>query len=271
MSGLRIQHNISAMNAHNNLNNSQNRLGKALEKLSTGYRINRAADDAAGLAISQSMRAQIAGFNQAYRNSEQGNSMVQTAEGAIDEVHTILTRMKELAVQSSSDTVSDDDRAHLNEEYGKLKSELDRIDTNTTFNSNNLFGNATALEVQTGINTGETISLDFSDQVDSTTLSIGTIDTRTNADTELAAIDTAIDTVSGTRAKLGALQNQIEHGMVNLKAVIENMTSAESVIRDADMADAMGEFTKQSILVQAGTAMLAQANQSTQSVLQLLG
>ncbi len=272
---LRINNNVAAMTAHRNLTVTHQNLKLSLEKLSSGYRINRAADDAAGMAVSQSMRAQVAGLRQAKLNGEQGINLIQTAEGALDEAHNILTRMKELAVEASNETLSSSDLSKLNEEYGKLKSELDRINSQTKFNGVSLFSNtgqSGSIDIQVGLDSGQTVSIDISNGVDAEDdLSLGTIDSSSNANTELGAIDTAIGTLSTVRSDLGATQNQLEHTVKNLANVAENTQASESVIRDADMAFEMANFTRNSIMIQAGTAMLAQANSTPQSVLGLLG
>ena len=277
-----INNNIPALNTHRQLGINQNAMQKSMEKLSSGMRINRAGDDAAGLSISEKMRAQIRGLDQASRNAQDGISMIQTAEGALDESHNILQRMRELAVQASNDTNNDDDRAAIQAEANQLAKELNRIAANTEFNTQNLLdGSATGITFQVGANNGQTISIDFG-AMDSLTLLVGdgndesgdAIDISSDNATATAAIETinaAIETVSQERSKLGATQNRLEHTISNLDNASENLSAAESRIRDVDMAREMMEMTKSNILSQASQSMLAQANQQPQSVLQLLG
>ncbi|WP_214778288.1 flagellin [Exiguobacterium sp. s22] len=267
-----INHNLNAMNAHRNMSVNTGNAGKAMEKLSSGLRINRAGDDAAGLAISEKMRGQIRGLDQATRNAQDGISMLQTAEGALNETHSILQRMRELAVQSSSDTNVTEDRAAIDEEYQALVLEIDRISDETEFNTQKLWnGTTTTVDFQVGANVAQKISFTFSN-ADSATLmgTVGDLTDKTNAQTELAAIDTAIEAVSTQRAKLGATQNRLEHTVKNLQTGAENLQASESRIRDVDMAKEMMNFTKNNILNQASQAMLAQANSAPQAVLQLL-
>ena len=269
---MRINHNIAALNTHRQLTVNNTAVGKALEKLSSGLRINRAGDDAAGLAISEKMRGQIRGLEMAQKNAQDGISLIQTAEGALNETHSILQRMRELAVQSSNDTNTDDDRAELQKEITALIEELDRISTDTEFNTQKLLdGNFTGKIIHIGANSGQTLTIDI-DNMDSTTLGVNGVDisTQTGADGAITTIDEAIKTVSSARSDLGAIQNRLEHTINNLGTTAENLTAAESRIRDVDMAKEMMEFTKQNILTQAAQAMLAQANQTPQGVLQLL-
>jgi flagellin len=270
---MRINHNIAALNTHRQLNSATNAQGKSMEKLSSGLRINRAGDDAAGLAISEKMRGQIRGLEQGSRNAQDGISMLQTAEGALNETHDILQRMRELAVQSSSDTNVTADRAAIDEEYQALVTEIDRISDETEFNTQKLWdGTTTAVEFQVGANAGQTIGFTFSNQDAATIMGAAAADltTKATAQTELGKIDTAIAAVSTTRAQLGATQNRLEHTINNLNTSSENLTAAESRVRDVDMAKEMMTQTKNSILSQAAQAMLAQANQQPQGVLQLL-
>lgn len=368
--GFRINSNISALNAHRNLINTANGLGKSMEKLSSGLRINRAADDAAGLAISEKMRTQIKGLNQAMRNAQDGISLIQTAEGSLNEVHSILQRMRELAVQAASETLETADREKITIEFGQLKEEVDRIATKTTFNNvflltgglgsivenvgtgldnaagisnivstgasaatytltytaatqsmtisngttseeqtivlsalptgfntanlnftahglqvtvnanltadigaDNTFDvGAGSAKVQVGANANDSIALTINDmRVDALGLTTANVDNVANASTAMGFLDTAIGTVSSQRANLGAYQNRFEHTITNLGVAAENLSAAESRIRDVDMAFEMMNFTKSQILQQAGTAMLAQANMAPQAVLQLLG
>jgi len=276
---MRIQHNISALNAHRQLSGNTSSISKNLEKLSSGYKINRAADDAAGLAISEKMRAQIRGLDQATNNANDGISLIQTAEGGLNETHAILQRMRELAVQSANGTYQDAvDRENLNKEVTALKGEVDRIAKSTHFNKINLIdgslnSSTSALQFQIGANgvADQQVKLQVGD-MSSTGLAINgvAVDTQTNANSAIATLDSAINTVSGTRADLGALQNRLEYTVNNLTTTAENLTSAESRIRDVDMAKEMVAMTKNNILIQASQSMLAQANTQPQGVLQLL-
>lgn len=272
-----INTNIGSMNAQRNLNSSSVAMQKSLEKLSSGYRINRAGDDAAGLAISEKMRGQIRGLNQASRNAQDGISLIQTAEGALTETHSILQRMRELAVQASSDTVGTGsaDRAAIGTEITALTAEIDRISTTTQFNGQKLLdGTFSGKLLQIGANATENMTVTVSKQ-DSVTLAVDAtkvdVTSSAKAGTSITAIDAAIDAVSGSRSSLGASQNRLEHTINNLNNASENLTSAESRIRDVDMAQEMSNFTKNQVLAQAGVAMVAQANQVPQSVLKLLG
>ena len=271
--GLRVNNNIAAFNAYRNLNVTDNAMGKSLEKLSSGLRINRAADDAAGLAISEGLRSQIGGLKVAVRNSQDGISVVQTAEGALTETHSILQRMRDLAVQASNDgALTNTDKAKADEEFQALAKELDDIASKTTFNGTKLLdGTYTAKTFQVGSNAGETLSVTVGDMDAAALGASGAISTAAGASAAINAIGSAIATVSTERAKLGAVQNRLEHKINNLNATVENLTASESRIRDTDMAQEMVSFTRSQILSQAGTAMLAQANQSSQGVLQLLG
>jgi len=273
---MRINHNISALNTYRQLSINTTAGGKSLEKLSSGFRINRAGDDAAGLAISEKMRGQIRGLNQAERNSQDAISLIQTAEGALNETHSILQRMRELAVQSASDTNTDDDRGEIQKEITQLQTEITRISTDTEFNTMKLLNGSfqsTALTFQVGANFNQVVSLTVGN-MDADTLGVGTehinLATQASAAAAITTIDTAIGKVSSERAKLGAMQNRLEHTINNLGTTSENLTASEARIRDVDMAKEMMEFTKNSILQQAATAMLAQANQQPQGVLQLL-
>lgn len=274
---MRIQHNINALNSHRNLSMNNTAIGKNLEKLSSGYRINRAGDDAAGLAISEKMRAQINGLNQAQQNAEDGISLIQTAEGALNETHAILQRMRTLAVQASNGTYQASvDRENLNEEIDALNKEIDRIASSTHYNKNQLLDGSlgtTNITFQIGANgaTDQQVSLSVGDQ-SSSALGVSAVDLGTvaSANAAITSIDNAINSVSKTRSTLGALQNRLEHTINNLGVASENLTAAESRIRDVDMAKEMMAFTKNNILTQASQAMLAQANMQPQGVLQLL-
>ncbi|MDR5708992.1 MAG: flagellin [Armatimonadota bacterium] len=282
---MRINQNIAALNAHRNLVATDNALSKSLERLSSGFRINRAADDAAGLAISEKMRAQVRGYTQAIRNAQDGISLVQTAEGALNEVHSILQRIRELVLQAGNETLSAEDRLAIQSEIDQLVEEVDRIANSTNFNGVLLLdggagGGPTSVNVVAGPSGGiaETITVSLAD-VRSSTLGDGTnslqdvdvtdFSTLTLAQ-QLGIVDGAIGQVSGSRAGFGAVQNRLEHTVANLGVALENMSAAESRIRDADMAQEMVVFTRNQILLQAGTAMLAQANAAPQVVLQLL-
>ncbi len=280
---MRIVNNISAMNTNRVLGATDNAMGKTLEKLSSGLRINRAADDAAGLAISEKMRAQIRGMRQAIRNAQDGISFIQTAEGALNETHAILNRMRELTVQAANGIYIDKDKEKLPEEFDQQRAELDRIADNTEFNTQKLLNGTFSsgsegkkIEFQVGPNAEQRIetniaSMKAADLGISGELSIGAGKTSAELDNVLNAIDKAIDTVSAERSKLGAIQNRLEHTIANLSVTMENLAASESRIRDADMAQEMTEFTKHQILMQSATAMLAQANMKPQAVLQLLG
>jgi len=271
---MRINHNISALNTYRQLSFNNTQTAKNLEKLSSGYRINRAGDDAAGLAISEKMRGQIRGLEMATKNAQDGISLIQTAEGALNETHAILQRIRELAVQAANDTNTNNDRAELQKEVDQLLQEIDRIANTTQFNTKNLLDGSlsgSGLIFHIGANKDQNVTLKIS-SMKASGLGVGSIkiDSQSGANAAISTIDTAIDTVSSERAKLGAMQNRLEHTINNLGAAAENLTAAESRIRDVDMAKEMMEFTKNSILTQAAQAMLAQANQLPQGVLQLL-
>ncbi|MFS8501284.1 MAG: flagellin, partial [Caldicoprobacter sp.] len=264
---MRINHNITALNAYRQLSINNTGVQKSLEKLASGMRINRAGDDAAGLAISEKMRGQIRGLNMAIKNAQDAISLIQTAEGALNETHAILQRMRELAVQAANDTNTDVDRAALQNEITQLIEELDRIAQDTEFNTQTLLDGTFKSKVfHIGANQGQSITLEI-DSMAAADLGVDSVDisTQEGADSAINTIDGAIKTVSDERAKLGALQNRLEHTINNLEVAAENLTAAESRIRDVDMAKEMMEFTKQTILQQAATAMLAQANQLPQA------
>ncbi|NTU31069.1 flagellin [Brevibacillus sp. HB1.1] len=271
-----INHNISAMNTHRQLGVNTGSLAKNVEKLSSGYRINRAADDAAGLSISERMRAQIRGMEQASRNSQDGISLVQTAEGALQTVNNILVRVKELATQSANGTYdSAADRNRLQEELSELSKEVTNIKDNTKFNGISLLdGNANKdIDLQIGQEASQVLTLDTSKfNLTSVATKVGNwkIDTQSAAKSVLKSIDAFINKVSAARSYLGANQNRLENTINNLNITAENLTAAESRIRDVDMAKEQMAFTKNNILTQASQAMLAQANQLPQGVLQLL-
>lgn len=269
-----INHNLNSMNAHRNMTLNTANSGKSMEKLSSGLRINRAGDDAAGLAISEKMRGQIRGLDQASRNAQDGISLIQTAEGALNETHSILQRMRELSVQSANDTNTGTDREELQKEVDQLVGEITRIAENTEFNTKTLMDggfSATGLKFHIGANSGQNIELTIADMTASG-LSVDAINikTQTGANSAISVINDAIETVSSERAKLGATQNRLEHTINNLNVGAENLQASESRVRDVDMAKEMMSFTKNNILNQAAQAMLAQANQQPQAVLQLL-
>jgi flagellin len=271
--GLRINQNIAAMNAYRNLSVTDGQLSKSLEKLSSGFRINRAADDAAGLSISEGLRAQTNGLKVAVRNAQDGISVVQTAEGALTESHSILQRMRELAVQSANTGAADltaRDAAEV--EVTQLASELTRISATTRYGSTNLLNGSFSGTFQIGANAGEVLNVAVSQSFSAGSLGVSGLDfsSLTGASAALASIDAAITTVSTNRANLGAVQNRFEHTIANLSVAAENLSASESRIRDTDMAEEMVAFTRAQILTQAGTAMLAQANSAPQSVLSLL-
>ncbi|HLS53174.1 MAG TPA: flagellin Hag [Tissierellaceae bacterium] len=286
---MRINQNISAMNTYSRLTAANASKSKSLEKLSSGLRINRAGDDAAGLAISEKMRGQVGGLKQAVRNAQDGISLIQTAEGALTETHSMLQRMRELAVQAANETNTGEDIQQIQDEFNQLAVEITRVATDTQFNTKAVFGGVVDGEVvgdvsddakaeftfQIGANDNQTMKIEIG-RMDAIALAVGE-----EAEGELTAIDVtgenilsiideAIDKVSSQRASLGAAQNRLEHTINNLTTTAENLSAAESRIRDVDMAEEMMEFTKNNILSQAATAMLAQANQMPMSVLQLL-
>jgi flagellin len=276
--GLRIQNNVEAFNAHRNLTSTADKAAQSMEKLSSGYRINRAADDAAGLAISEKMRAQIGGLAQAQRNAQDGISLVQTAEGSLNEVHSMLDRMRDLKVQYLNGTLDDDDKAAIVAEGKQLAQEIGNIQSTTKFNGISLLDGATpSISFQVGANSGETIDVTTSDLLgaggvgtDIAALSGSAASTAAWDNVSLDDIDSAIKNVSSMRSTFGAVQNRMDHRLTNLATYQENLTASESRIRDVDMAEEMTTFTKLNILQQAGTSMLAQANQAPQNVLTLL-
>jgi flagellin len=268
-----INHNISALNTYRQLTSNTGSAQKNMEKLSSGLRINRAGDDAAGLSISEKMRGQIRGLEQASRNAQDGISLIQTAEGALNETHSILQRMRELAVQASNDTNVTADRTAIGEELTQLQTEITRISDETEFNTQKLIQATGTYNFQVGANASQTIALTINamdaSSLGLTTAAIGVASSGA-AQSAITAINTAIETVSEERSKLGSVQNRLEHTINNLNTGAENLTAAESRIRDVDMAKEMMAFTKNNILSQAAQSMLAQANQQPQGVLQLL-
>ena len=265
---MRIQHNIMAMNANRNLTMNNTQLSKNLEKLSSGYRINRAGDDAAGLAISEKMRASVAIYNQSINNANDGISLVQTAEGAMTEIHSMLNRMVTLATQAANGTYSSADLSKINKEITALNSEIQRIGRSTKFNNIKLFSAASAAILQ--VDKSNTISVAI-DTFKLSAIKCSAITTRSGAAAAISKLETAIGTISGYRADLGAIQNRLEHTVNNLGVTMENLQNAESTIRDTNVADEMMKYTKNNILIQSAQAMLAQANQVPQGVLQLMG
>ncbi len=267
-----VQHNLSAMNTSRQLNGVTSSLSKSTEKLSSGYRINRAADDAAGLSISEKMRSQIRGLNKASDNAQDGISLIQVAEGALNETHSILQRMNELATQAANDTNTSSDRKAIQQEVDQLTSEIDRIRSTTQFNTQNLLdGSFSKKNLQIGSLSGQSISISVSN-MNATSLGVNglKVSSFSGAGEAMSKIQAAIDKVSTQRSKLGALQNRLEHTINNLDTTSENTQAAESRIRDTDMADEMVQYSKNNILSQAGQSMLSQANQQTQGVLSLL-
>ena len=266
-----IQHNIAANNAYRNLSMNSTSTQKNLEKLSSGYRINRSADDAAGLAISEQMRSKINGLNQATANAQDAVGLIQTAEGALTETHSMLQRMVTLATQSANGTYNSTARSAIQKEVTALDKEIQRIAEKTDYNGiNPLKANGNGI-MQVGPTADEKLTVDYL-KMDSSALSVNglTVSTVSTANSAITKINNAINEVSGYRADLGAAQNRLEHTINNLKVTSENMTAAESRIRDTDMAKEIAAFTKNNILNQAAQSMLAQANQTPQGVLQLL-
>lgn len=275
--GLRINTNTGSLNAQRNLMGTKLGLDKSLERLSSGYRINRAGDDAAGLAISEQLRAQIRGLKQAQRNAQDGVSLVQVAEGGLNEISSILIRLRELAVQAASDTIGPVERQFLNVEYDQLVSEIDRISDGTEFNGTQLLsGTGSILDFQVGTRNDPSIdrlSFDAS-KADANSAALGvnltSVADKASAQNSLSALDSAIVSVSAMRADFGAIQNRLQSTISNIAVSVENMSAANSRIRDVDVAEETAELTKNNILLQAGTSVLAQANQTSQTALNLL-
>ncbi len=268
-----VQHNLTAMNSNRMLGLTTNSLQKSTEKLSSGFKVNRAADDAAGLAISEKMRRQIRGLTQASANAQDGISCVQTAEGALNEVHDMLQRMNELATKAANDTNTTEDQSYINMEVQALISEIDRVASTTTFNQQNLLtGSFTSKHLQVGAESGQYIDITITSMYASTLLN-GSISvaSQASAASAISTIKSAISLLNSQRAALGAVQNRLEHTIKNLDNITENTTAAESLIRDTDMATEMVKYSNNNILAQAGQSMLAQSNQSNQGVLSLLG
>ena len=267
-----VQHNMTAANANRMLGITTSAQAKSSEKLSSGYKINRAGDDAAGLTISEKMRSQIRGLNKASDNAQDGVSLIQVAEGALNETHSILQRMNELSTQAANDTNTTADRTAIQKEIDQLQSEITRISSTTQFNTMNLIdGKFTGKNLQVGSLCGQTITVSI-DSMSASSLGVNSlkVSSFSAAGAAMCSVQKAISMVSEQRSKLGAIQNRLEHTIANLDNIAENTQSAESRIRDTDMAEEMVEYSKNNILAQAGQSMLAQANQSTQGVLSLL-
>ena len=267
-----VQHNLSAINTNRQMGVVTNALQKSTEKLSSGYKINRAADDAAGLSISEKMRSQIRGLNKASDNAQDGISLIQVAEGALNETHSILQRMNELATQAANDTNTSVDRQSIKDEIKQLNEELDRISSTTQFNKQDLLTGGFSGKLQVGALEGQTMDVKISLAVSAKGLKVSAVEVSANdkAGAAMQSIQDAIESVSKQRSKLGAIQNRLEHTINNLDTNAENTQAAESRIRDTDMADEMVQYSKNNILSQAGQSMLTQANQQTQGVLSLL-
>ena len=274
-----VQHNMTALNANRQLGITNTNLSKSTEKLSSGYRINRASDDAAGLSISEKMRGQIRGLKQASTNAQDGQSLIQTAEGAMNEIHSVLQRMRELTVQAKNDTYLQEDRAKIKTEVDQLQSEITRIATQTQFNKMNLLtGSYKSMQFQVGANDNQVINLSIS-RLTASALSVEGIASAIGNDTvskgsiigkQLSIIDAAITKVSTARSNLGAISNRLDHTIANADNMAENLQSSESKIRDVNIASEMVSYSSMSILQQAGQSMLSHANQATQGVLSLL-
>lgn len=266
-----VQHNLTAANTNRQLGITTSGLQKSTEKLSSGYKINRAADDAAGLSISEKMRNQIRGLNKASDNAQDGISLVQTAEGALNEVHSMLQRMSELAVQAANDTNQTVDKNALEAEVTQLQTEIRRVGSTTQFNKMNILdGTFAAKKLQVGANANQTISVSISALTGVTSEALATHVSGAAAQSAITSIQSSITKLSTLRSKLGAIQNRLEHTVANLDNISENTQSAESRIRDTDMAEEMVQYSKNNILQQAGQSMLAQANQANQGILSLL-
>ncbi|MCR4651233.1 MAG: flagellin [Lachnospiraceae bacterium] len=267
-----VQHNLTAMNSNRMLGVTTGQQAKSTEKLSSGYKINRAADDAAGLAISEKMRRQIRGLTQASANAQDGISCVQTAEGALNEVHDMLQRMNELAIKAANDTNAVEDKDYIQSEITALISEIDRVQATTTFNNQMLLdGSFSGKKLQVGSESDAKNKIEITiANMNASTIGVNDVDVTSDIDGAIDKIKKAITKVSGQRSDLGAIQNRLEHTINNLDNVVENTTAAESAIRDTDMAAEMVKYSNNNILAQAGQSMLAQANQSNQGVMSLL-
>ncbi len=277
---LRINYNYESVASQRNLSTSQSNYGRAIEQLSSGLRINKAADDAAGLAVSEKLKNQVRGLNQAQRNAQDGISLLQTAEGALNETHSLLGRMRELAVQSANDTLSNSDRLHIQDEVNQLLSEVDRIASSTQFNKISLLDGSAAVALhigankETGVNDNEiAVAIAASDTTSLAIDTLGTtatITTQSGANSAISALDAAIENISTSRGKIGAYQNRLESTINSLGVASENAGAANSRIRDADVAQSVSEMVRNQILQQSTMAVLAQANQAPQMALQLL-
>ena len=272
-----INTNVASLNAQRNLNSTQLMMSKSMERLSSGLRINRAGDDAAGLAISQNMQANIRSMNQAVRNANDGISMVQTAEGALNETGNILQRMRELATQAANGILNQSQRDNIQVEFGQLQSEIDRISKVTDFNGTKLLDgslSSTTLQIGIGTTSDDTLAVTLN-KADTATLSVGTsaavVSSQAGAKASLTAIDSAISAVSTIRGNLGAIQNRLQSTINNLQVAVENTSAANSRIVDVDVAAETANMTKAQILAQAGVSVLSQANQAPQLALKLLG
>ena len=271
-----VQHNMTALNANRQLSITNTNLARSTEKLSSGYRINRASDDAAGLSISEKMRGQIRGLNQASTNAQDGQSLIQTAEGAMGEIHSVLQRMRELSVQAKNDTYMKEDREKIQDEVKQLESEITRIASQTEFNKMKLLnGDFKSKQFQVGANDGQTIGITIS-AVTATALSVSGLGDKlakssaSGITSVITTIDAAITNISKKRSNLGAISNRLDHTIANADNMAENLQSSESKIRDVNMAKEMVTYSSSSILQQAGQSMLSHANQATQGVLSLL-
>ena len=271
-----VQHNMTALNANRQLGITNTNLSRSTEKLSSGYRINRASDDAAGLSISEKMRGQIRGLKQASTNAQDGQSLIQTAEGAMNEIHSVLQRMRELVVQAKNDTYLSEDRAKISTEMAHLQSEITRIASQTQFNKMTLLnGKFNQKQIQVGANDKQIIKFSIS-AMSAKALKVDNVATKVKAKTgstignQLSVIDAAITKVSTSRSNLGAISNRLDHTIANADNMAENLQSSESKIRDVNIASEMVSYSSMSILQQAGQSMLSHANQATQGVLSLL-
>lgn len=272
-----VQHNMTALNANRQLGITNTNLARSTEKLSSGYRINRASDDAAGLSISEKMRGQIRGLKQASTNAQDGQSLIQTGEGAMNEIHSVLQRMRELTVQAKNDTYLQEDRTKIQDEVTALQSEVTRIASQTQFNKMNLLtGSFSSMQFQVGANDGQTIGVTIQTMtatklgVNGIASAIGAASKGSDLTDQLGTIDTAISTVSTARSSLGAISNRLDHTIANADNMAENLQSSESKIRDVNIASEMVSYSSMSIIQQAGQSMLSHANQATQGVLSLL-
>lgn len=272
-----VQHNMTALNANRQLGITNTNLARSTEKLSSGYRINRASDDAAGLSISEKMRGQIRGLKQASTNAQDGQSLIQTGEGAMNEIHSVLQRMRELTVQAKNDTYLQEDRKKIQDEVKALQEEVSRIANQTQFNKMNLLtGSFSSMQFQVGANDGQIIGVSIQTmtatklQVNGIASAIGIASKGGDLADQLGTIDNAISTVSSVRSSLGAISNRLDHTIANADNMAENLQSSESKIRDVNMASEMVSYSSMSIIQQAGQSMLSHANQATQGVLSLL-